>query len=189
MTPQRRAEPDWTPLNKGGSSYSTHRVVETRRGLVFVRTWRNWAWTAAGLLFAGTMVFAHVVVLALGRWLLGVLLLPFSLFLGAGALMTLFRRAIRFDAERREVTLEGRRIPFSEVRGLQLLGERVFEDETLDWDSYELNLVLRDGTRLNLVDHLSRGQLEREAQQLARLIDCEVLDEKESYARVRRPSS
>lgn len=189
MTPRRRAEPDWTPVNRGGSSYSTHRVVATRRGLVFVRTWRNWAWTSGGLLFAGTLMFGNVVTLAAGRWLLGLLLLPFSLLLFAGALMMLFSRAIRFDAGRREVVIEGRRIPFSEVTGLQLLGERVFEEEALDWDSYELNLILRDGTRLNLVDHLNRGQLEREAQQLARLIDCEVLDEKESVARVRRRSS
>ncbi|MDX2008664.1 MAG: hypothetical protein SFW67_00655 [Myxococcaceae bacterium] len=169
---------DWTPLRPGGSAHSTHRLVVTRTGLVFARSWRTWALTAGGLVFALGLTAAGLVSVLSGSWILGLLVLPCGLFLLVGALLLLFSRAVRFDGGQRSVSIGGRRIAFSDVYAVQLLGERVHEEEAPDFDSYELNLVLKDGTRLNVVDHGNRGQLEREVQQLARLVDCRVLDEK-----------
>jgi hypothetical protein len=187
---ERGSKFDWTPLRPGGTAYSTHRLVATNRGLVFARSWRNWAWTLGGLLFAASLTAAGVLSLLRGSFLGGFIVLPLGMLLVTGALMGLWSRAVRFEAEQRTVAIGGRRVPFSEVFAVQLLGERVREEEAPDFDSYELNLVLRDGTRLNVVDHANRGQLEQEAQQLARLIDCQVLDEKvDGVAIVRSRSS
>ena len=169
---------DWTPLRAGGTGYSTHRLVATRTGLVFARSWRTWAWTLGGLAFAGLLTVSGLVTVLKGSLLLGLVVLPMGLLLLAGALLLLVTRAVRFDGARRVISIGGRRVPFSDVLALQLLGERVREEEAPDFDSYELNVVLKDGTRLNVVDHAHRGQLEQEAQQLARLVDCRVLDEK-----------
>lgn len=42
--------------------------------------------------------------------------------------------------------------------------------------SYELNLVLKDGERLNVVDHADRADIRSSAQQLAALIGCKLWD-------------
>lgn len=52
------------------------------------------------------------------------------------------------------------------VHALQLISEYVRGDKS-SYYSYELNLVLKDGERINVIDHGDRSAIQRDAQALA----------------------
>ncbi len=88
----------------------------------------------------------------------------------------LLPKAVRFDERRRLVRIARRDVPFSTIAGLQLLPEAISSTNRVTYTSWELNLVLKDGSRLNVTDHAKVDQLRAEAAQLSRLIDCPVWD-------------
>lgn len=88
----------------------------------------------------------------------------------------LLPKTVRFDERRRLVRIARRDVPFSTIAGLQLLPEVISSEKNVTYTSWELNLVLEDGSRLNVVDHAKVEQLRAEAAQLSRLIDCPVWD-------------
>ena len=61
------------------------------------------------------------------------------------------------------------------VYALQLIREYVKGSES-NYYSYELNLVLRDGQRLNVVDHGDGRRLRRDAERLAQFLGVRVWD-------------
>ena len=71
---------------------------------------------------------------------------------------------------------EGPHGPFSSILALQLLTERVDGSDSADYDSHELNLVLQNGERLNVVDHAGKQVLREEANRLRGLIGCKLWD-------------
>ena len=166
---------DSTPLVPRGTAYATHRLVESPRGLVLRKTWRTWGWGVVGIAIGAVFLVPGVLAQASGVSASGLCTVLLGLFMLAGGLTFIVPRAVRFETATRVVVVSGRRIPFSDIRAVQLLREHVPETEGPDFDSYELNLVLRDGSRVNLVDHSGRNQLEGEARQLTRLLDCELV--------------
>ncbi len=67
------------------------------------------------------------------------------------------------------------RVPISEIYALQLIKEFVRSDKS-SYFSYELNLVLKDGTRLNVVDHGKGTILRQDAQQLSSFLGKPLWD-------------
>ena len=67
-------------------------------------------------------------------------------------------------------------MPFAEVHSIQLLDEEVRRtSESMFW-SYELNLVLRNGNRINLIDHGNQRENRWDAGDLSRMIDVPIWD-------------
>ena len=67
-------------------------------------------------------------------------------------------------------------MPFAEVHSIQLLDEEVRRtSESMFW-SYELNLVLRNGNRINLIDHGNQREIRWDAGDLSRIIDVPIWD-------------
>lgn len=64
---------------------------------------------------------------------------------------------------------------FSNVYAIQLIKEFVRGDRKSYW-SYEFNLVLKDGERINIVDHGNLKQIQGDAQTLQRLMGCKLWD-------------
>lgn len=62
-----------------------------------------------------------------------------------------------------------------EIAGIQLLYEH-YSREHKDRVSYELNLVLRSGRRLHVIDHANLGQIQKDAHQLAGFLGVPVWD-------------
>jgi hypothetical protein len=58
---------------------------------------------------------------------------------------------------------------------LQIVKEQVTGSDTDFW-SYELNLVLADASRLNVVDHADLGLIRAQTLQLSAMIGCRVWD-------------
>ena len=62
-----------------------------------------------------------------------------------------------------------------DIHALQLISEYVVEDESRFY-SFELNVVLRDGERLNIVDHFRLEPLREEARALAAFLGKPLWD-------------
>ena len=69
-----------------------------------------------------------------------------------------------------------RSVPFAEIHSIQLLDEEVRNlREQMFW-SYELNLVLGDGKRINLIDHRGQREIRWDAGDLPRMMDIPIWD-------------
>ncbi|MFB3118125.1 MAG: hypothetical protein ACE1ZP_05110 [Myxococcota bacterium] len=65
--------------------------------------------------------------------------------------------------------------PLSSIHALQLLSEFVSGSKN-SYYSYELNLVLNDGRRINVVDHGNLKRLRGDAKTLSQFLDKPVWD-------------
>lgn len=158
----------WTPLVPGGANFTTHALHEHAQGLEYRKNGKTMA-------FGGVFLIVGLGV-TLGApftaWSLLLLGLP---FLGVGAFV-LWPTKVLFDRASASVTVKGRAIPFRDIVALQLITERVDGDDSADYDSHELNLVLSDGTRLNLVDHAGKQVLRDDLVRLRALVGCRAWD-------------
>lgn len=168
----------WGPANLGGSNFRTRRLVSTGSLRLEYRA------TPSALAFYSLFIFVAVgvglsllgrgpsgrpVLVPLGiATALGVLGMA-ALYVGAAPIV--FDKAIGSFSKlwvapfERQVAL-GVPTDLKDIHALQLIPEYVTEDET-SFYSFELNVVLRDGKRLNIVDHSGLETLREEARELA----------------------
>jgi hypothetical protein len=67
--------------------------------------------------------------------------------------------------------------PLSEIHALQLIAEKCSGGKNQSsYFSYELNLVLKDGSRKNVFDHGSLGVVRKDAQELAAFLNRPIWD-------------
>jgi hypothetical protein len=114
------------------------------------------------------------------------LLIMSVVFLVAGVLFrhTFGRsRFIRLDRQTVEVSRhsgvfsgQSRLVAFGEIRALQLIGQKISVPGKRDYMSYELNLVLYSGERVNVVRSSGLKTIREDAQALADIIECEIFD-------------
>ena len=67
-------------------------------------------------------------------------------------------------------------MPFTAVHSIQLLDEEVRNPREQMFWSYELNLVLCDGKRINLIDHRDQREIRWDAGDLSRMMDVPIWD-------------
>lgn len=160
----------WTPLVKGGANFTTHRLIDLGSRRVEMRP------TLGLKVFGGVFLVAGVIVSVVGltamEWFPTLFGLPFA----AIGLFLLWPKPLVFDGEARVFTRRQGQVPFSAIHAVQLIRERVTASEDPDFWSYELNLVLGSGERINVVDHAGLSAMRSEAQRLAGLIGCKVWD-------------
>jgi len=175
----------WTPLKKGGVSIETQRLERSEfGGMHFVPSpvalVLGWACQLFGV---GTIGFFGPFSIEGGIPTLNLYQKPLIaliigvVFAGIGA-WTLHMAKLRneFDTINGEY-LQGNQPPLrlSEIHALQLLGERVQGNKN-SFTSYELNLVLHSGQRVNVVDHANLDRLYSDAKNLAALLDKPLWD-------------
>jgi hypothetical protein len=56
-------------------------------------------------------------------------------------------------------------VSLKEIHALQLVGEWCYGGKTA-YNSYELNLILKDGSRMNIIDHKGLHSMRKDAQKL-----------------------
>lgn len=66
------------------------------------------------------------------------------------------------------------KIHLSELKGLQIIDESCWTQESR-YTSYELNLVLSSGERINLMDHGNKSSLLDDAQTLSTFLNIPIL--------------
>jgi len=187
---------DWGPLKGGGTNFRTHALVEVDPEKVAFRA----TWGAKSLF----LVFLFVGVMAL-VWA-GTLWWQFivdSVPLGGPMFVSVFGSAftlvgawlyrsgttpIVFD-KRTGFFWKGRVSPeetfnsanlkdatrLESIHAIQLLSEYCRSDKS-SYYSYELNLILKEGERLNVIDHGNLRSIQKDANTLAEFLDIPVWD-------------
>lgn len=169
---------DTTPCYNGGASFKTHTLKKTSNGYAFNAS-------IGAVLFAvlfalvGLGFFSYgIYKIISGSVLKDILLILFgALFLAIGVyVLIMFLRPRVFNKNsnyyykgfRKNVNRKTKNyVPLNRIIALQLIGETISSDNE-SYKSFELNLVLDDATRLNVVDHGNLKKL---------IIDTEVLSD------------
>lgn len=185
---------EWGPAKQGGASFGTHRLVSVHpRRLEFRPAPGAVVFYAVFLVVGVGALIGSVVAVRLSdsdgiqSYLLP--LLVGSIFTVAGGLMMYFGTApVVFDQSRGEYW-KGRVPPheatrrddvrhyakLDDIHALQIVSEHCRGKNT-SYYSYELNLVLKDGERMNVVDHGNQGQLAADARTLSDFLERPLWD-------------
>ena len=186
---------EWTPLKRGGANFTTRRFVHVDVHTVSFKPTKGAIAFYLLFLLIGLGALAGGVATTISDSgfdisFKTIFLTLFGLiFAGVGGLM--FRsgtRPVVFD-KRRDYFWKGRKDPgeywntdeipdfahLNDLLGLQLIGEHVKSDKS-SYISYELNLVFKDGSRINVADHGKLERLADDAEELAEFLGVPILD-------------
>lgn len=184
----------WGPARGGGASFKTHRMqVVSDRRIKFK--------ASIGMIIFSGVFFVTGAAVAIGGGLLGHLgiddmgganyfLMVFgAIFMAAGGFMYYSSTPpIVFDKEanvfwkgrkdtRKDV--EGPRVkhlvPLEEIHAIQLIPEHVSGSEN-SYYSYEINVVLKDASRINVIDHGKLATIRNDAETLAHFLGVPMWD-------------
>ena len=180
---------DWSPLKGGGTNFKTHTLKQVHAQRMEFRC------SIGMLLFGGIFFLIGVGVLAgcvIGffnrqpdtDWKIFLFLPLFGLIFGAvgffmlrGAMVPRVfdlsqgyycrdRKKPEHSFDTSEITDHVR---LDEIHALQLISEYCRGDKS-SYYSYELNLVLKDGSRINVTDHGGRSAIQQDAQTLSNFL-------------------
>lgn len=179
---------DWHPLKSGGSNFGTHRLREISNHRVELESSRT------GVLFASVFIFVGFVALTIGIIAVFVAdsrafpLIPGLMgliFAGVGSYLLIdYLRPIVFDTQQNLFWkgFSSNPVPdnksccsLSKVHAIQLIDEKLSGSNN-HYYSYELNLVLKSGERVHVVDHGNRHQIQSDAEALGKLLNVPIWD-------------
>jgi hypothetical protein len=186
---------EWKPLKRGGANFKTHKLVEVNfhrfefKATVFTKIF------CIIFLLAGLAVFFFFGVNTIDMHnfsmnIESLLPLVFGLiFALIGALLLYFgTKPIVFDktfgyywksrkepAQTYDQSVKKTSAPLSNVHALQIISEYVSSSKS-SYYSYELNLVLKDGSRLNVIDHGRLESIRSDAQKLSGFLGVPLWD-------------
>lgn len=186
---------EWRPLRSGGSNFKTHKLVEVNyhrlefKATAFARIF------CMIFLLVGLAVFFFFGLKTIDRQEFSLQIedmfpLIFGLIFAivGGVLLYFSTKPIVFDKTygfywkgRKEPShtydqgVKKTSAPLSDIHALQIISERVSSSKSTYY-SYELNLILHDGNRLNVIDHGKLSSIREDAQKLASFLGVPVWD-------------
>ena len=188
----------WGPLKKGGASFCTHKMKRVSKTRIEFKP------TLGAKLFSGIFGFAGLGIMIGGGFILanghtkdalpgGIFMIIFgAIFAAAGyGIYRSMSKPTVLDAKlglywkgRKDPTLPSNRhvmkvcVEFAEIHAIQLLSEycRSSGKNSSSYYSYELNFVMHNGDRVNVVDHGNLSRIRQEAAQLADLLKLPIWD-------------
>lgn len=174
----------WAPLVPGGTNFCTHRA-RTRSSLsgsqLVFKTSPGAYLFCIGFMSSGVMALGGLLGMVVGLpgapaavGLFGLLPLVF-LALGGGMLWWLRRKEMCFEQFSGQCTQGTTVHSLHDAHAIQLIREYVRSDKS-SYYSYELNLVRRDGSRMNVTDHGSLRAIREDAALLASYLSLPVWD-------------
>ncbi len=174
----------WEPLKAGGSNFKSQKMSVYRDKIVVDKS-------AATIFFCLIFILAGIFVVMLyanlGFENLGVnndvinnplVLLVGLVFAGAGFFALISYKKMTFEKlsgsyyrgknlkQFDRSTNKMNQGMLSDIHAIQLIRERISSDKSI-YTSYEINLVLKNGERVNVMDHGSWSDIERSAKDLA----------------------
>lgn len=186
---------EWKPLKRGGANFKTYQLVQVDYHRIEFKASMMakifyFIFLGVGL---GIMTIYGGIILAEGLNLFSAETI-FPMIFGLGfAVIGLFlfyfgTTPIVFD-KTTGFFWKGRKDPsriydpgqlkiqtlLQDIHALQIIRERVSSSKS-SYYSYELNLVLKDGRRLNIIDHGNIKQIRSDAKTLAQFLGCPVWD-------------
>jgi hypothetical protein len=181
----------WSPVKGGGANFQTHHLVEIDPHRTEFRASRGM------VLFGGLFMvigLGALTIMVLANQEAPALTMIFPVLIGlvfagiGGGILYFGLAPIVFDKRRGEYW-KGRVAPYEAsnrdgikhyaklegVRALQIISERC-QSKNSSYYSYELNLVLEDGSRKNVIDHGNLERLRADAEKLAAFLGKPVWD-------------
>ncbi len=184
----------WSPMKPGGASFRTHKLLPVGKRRMHFRP------TIGALLFYGSFLTFGMLLIcgSIVKYVGGedmpfvvTLLLCGSLFGGIGGVLSWsVTQPVVFD-RRSGYFWKGRKfstakvsdrsklkccVKLKNIHALQIISEYCGGGGGDSFDSYELNLVLKDGRRENVVDHGNLYDLRKDTAQLAAFLGVPVWD-------------
>jgi len=186
---------EWFPLAGGGSSFQTHRLDSSNLDILVFRATKG-AYAFAGVFtligFLG-LVIPLVLFFNSGMedWgMLGFAILFGGIFFSAGMFLMYFMTMPRVFDTFYGCYYKGRKKPqhtmdskgkqhalthLNEVKAIQVIRERI-SSKNGHFNSYEINLVLADGSRINVIDHGKHVVVMEDAKTLATALGVPLWD-------------
>jgi len=174
----------WDPLVGGGANFRTRNLVRVNDARM------EFPASMAMRLFAGVFLVVGIGVGVAGIVAAEWFLLAFGAVFGAvgGGMLWFATAPVVFD-KRQGAFWRGRTAPaetyhraalkhytpLAEIHALQIVKERVSGDKS-SYDSFELNLVLTDGRRINVTDHGDYDTLRQNADTLSGFLERPLWD-------------
>lgn len=184
---------EWTPCKLGGSNFKTRNLVElSQNQLEYKPVFISKLIPSIFMLHGGFFVLGSFFIQDSAR---GFNFFPlgfasFGIFIGY-FLWSKLNYPIRFDLLDRIYWTGSKdprsskvKVEFDEIHAIQLVAELVLHQKRHSrhrmskraYRSIELNFVLKDGKRLNVIDHSHLSVIRADAQRLAELIEVPVWD-------------
>ncbi len=189
------AQTDWSPAKGGGTSFTTHTITKVGSNRIEFRASGgarvfSIIFVLMGVGTAFSFSFFHIShgTFSLSHDTVAPLLFGTVFTFIGGGMYYYFTAPIVFDKSKASF-YKGRKVPgngsgndamkyfarLEEIHALQLISENCRSDDD-SYRSYELNLVLKDGRRINVIDHGNESKLREDARTLSRFIDKPVWD-------------
>lgn len=188
---------EWTPMRCGDSGFTTHKLVHVHADRVEFRPSWELKLFLGFHLFAGVLVPAAFVAIMLlvgeiGSRVVFLVLIPAvtgTLLMTIGGMIYYRHSApIVFDRYQRHFW-KGRKAPnevlnisalkdackLGDIHAVQLIPEYCLFNKP-PYNRFELNLVLHNGRRINVIGHSNPAKLRKDAQLLARFLHVPVWD-------------
>lgn len=188
-------ETEWTPLKRGGTNFRTHSLMEIDYNrlqykispgmmifsLVFIAIGIGSAWFISlrlGVQYSGFLIETHWPVLLFG----GIFTTAGLGMLYSGSKPIVFDKISGFywkgrkepNISMREEDLKNA-CRLSSIHAIQIVRERVRSNKSTYY-SYEINLVKKDGSRLNVIDHGKKAVILEDAKRLSEFLGKPVWD-------------
>ncbi|MDX1680821.1 MAG: hypothetical protein R3242_08830 [Akkermansiaceae bacterium] len=180
---------DWTPLKPGGTNIKTHKLRKIHAQRMEFRCSLSMLLFGGIFFLLGVGVLIGAIIAFFNRTpdtprgifvflpLFGLIFGAVGFFMLRGALAPrVFDLAHGYycrDRKKPEHAFDPSTITdhvrLTEIHALQLLSEYCRGDKS-SYYSYELNLVLKDGSRINVVDHGGRSAIQRDARTLSEFL-------------------
>jgi len=195
------SQTEWDPAVGGGTNFCTRRLVQASVHRLEFRPTVTARVFPLIFFFCGVVVLVIAgYQFATGGFenpMLAVFVPLFGcVFAGAGGLLYwLMTRQIAFDRTLRcfwkgkmpmsvaDTEYRNSAVSLDRIHAIQLVSERVTSSSgsgshrrRSSYYSYEINLVLEDGSRINVVDHGKVDRIRQDARQLAEFLDVPVWD-------------
>ncbi|MEM6801507.1 MAG: hypothetical protein AAF696_08885 [Bacteroidota bacterium] len=187
-------ETSWEPLQRGGSNFKTHVFKQEGPDVIAFRA------TTGYILFSSVFFFVGIGILSLwfflpalgedmgwgGKIMLG---LMGGLFAGVGAFLYIHGTQPTVFDKRHGYFYKGRKntdknsekarvkhlVKLENIHALQVLKEYNSGSES-SYYSYEINLVLKDSRRVNVIDHGNLQQVKDDASRLSEFLNVPIWD-------------
>ncbi len=174
---------DWTPANGGGKNFKSNELIKLDSQIVVFKATSNAYFFAGIFMVTGIFpIFYGLINFEIVNLVLGLIFFSVGYFMYDEFSNTpIFNknsglyRLKKIPLLKKLMKKIGFSVRLKDIKSIQLLSEYVRGDKSR-YHSYEINLILKDGHRINVVDHGDRQSSETDAQALAYFLDVPFLN-------------
>ena len=177
------AKQDTGPLVPGGTSFQITKLIFRQDSIAVRMTWKFYLFMSIFTALFGIPIFIFIFGDKDIPWVFPCIFTIFEAFFLGVIIYSFVKRSYPlFDMVDgmfypKGFTRDGSGISFKQLDYLQIITERCHTKNS-SYDSYELNIVLKDGSRHNIIDHGSRKLFFADAKLLSQRLSLPLIDTK-----------